>query len=273
MLLQVRTSTWSRASCLLALLWAAAPAMGSAAEPLRVGMDTRSRPWAFVPGLDYSKEDWSQAPRVTADELRRLEGVDVDFMKALAGRLGRGAQVVPWAWESIEDGLLSKAFDLLINAWVPSDRTPPEVVASAPYYEWGLLVVARADDPSIQSYRDLKGRRVGHFQDRVVGLSVWNLGAGTLVPLDDSDMLFDHLAAGKVDAVVEDSTYVRWRVARDPGFRIVGDRLNRHGYHVGLRREDRELLARVQAAIEDLVSSGEMDRIRARWESPAAAKR
>jgi ABC-type amino acid transport substrate-binding protein len=53
----------------------------------------------------------------------------------------------------------------------------------------------------------------------------------------------------------------------------VGDRLNRHGYHVGLRREDRELLARVQAAIEDLVSSGEMDRIRARWESPAAAKR
>jgi len=185
-------------------------------------MDTRSRPWAFVPELDYSKEDWTKPPRVSAAQLKRLEGVDVDFMKALAGRMNAVAQVVPWPWDSIEEGLSSKQFDLLINAWVPSDRTPASIVGSSPYYEWGLLIVVRSDNGSIGSYRDLASRRVGHFKDRAVDLSVRNLGAGTLVPLDDSDLLFDHLAAGKVDAVVEDSTYVRWRVATDRRFRTVG---------------------------------------------------
>jgi ABC-type amino acid transport substrate-binding protein len=109
---------------------------------------------------------------------------------------------------------------------------------------------------------------VGHFRDRVVDKSVAHLGAGLLVPVDDSDLLFDELAAGKLDAVVEDSTYVRWRVATDPGFRSVGDRLNRMGYHLALRREDRALYEKVQAAIRALAGSGEVEHIRRRWESP-----
>ena len=242
----------------------------TAAEPrlIRVGMDTRSRPWALVPGLDYSREDWTKPPLVSTEQLRRLEGVDVDFMKALASRMNAVPQVVPWPWASIEDGLVSGKYDLLINAWVPSDRTPSSIVASSPYYEWGLMVAVRSDDNAIRSYKDLAGRRVGHFKDRVVDLSVANLGARILVPMDDSDALFEQLAAGKLDAVVEDSTYVRWRVAADTRFRAVGQWLNRLGYRVGMRREDRQLHATVEAAIRELVRSGEMDRIRKRWESP-----
>lgn len=254
----------------VALALSLAGAARSAELPaLRIGMDTRSRPWAYVPGLDYSKEDWTQPPRIGPEQIERLEGVDVDFMKALCARLGVRPQVVPWAWASIEAGLLSGDFDVLINAWVPNDHTPAAIVASAPYYEWGLLVAVRADETSIHSFLDLRGRRVAHFRDRVVDLSVQNLGAASLVPLDDSDLLFDELAAGKVDAVVEDSTFVRWRVAQDSAFRIVGDRLNRHGYHVALRRQDAGLLARVQRAILELNRSGEMERIRSRWEAPA----
>jgi ABC-type amino acid transport substrate-binding protein len=173
---------------------------------LRVGMDTRSRPWASVPGLDYSKEDWAKAPTVTAAQLKRIEGIDIDVMKALAARMNRVPEIVPWPWDGIEDGLLSK--------------------------------------------------------------SMASLRAGTLVPVDDSDKLFDQLAAAAVDAVVEDSTYVRWRIATDGQFRAVGERLNRHGYHVALRREDRALYEAVQAATRDLTASGEIDRIRKRWESP-----
>jgi ABC-type amino acid transport substrate-binding protein len=253
---------------LLAVLLLAGPLGAAEREVLRVGMDTRSRPWAFVPGLDYSKEDWSKAPMVSAARLKRIEGVDIDVMKALVARMNRVPQIVPWAWAGIEDGLLSKQFDVIINAWVPSDRTPAAIVASSPYYEWGLLVAVRSEDKSIRTYKDLSGRRVGHFKDRAVDLSVANLGAGVLVPIDDSDLLFEQLAAGAVDAVVEDSTYVRWRIATDLRFRAVGERLNRLGYHVALRREDRELYETVQAAIRDLAASGEIVRIRKRWETP-----
>jgi len=252
----------------LAVLLTPQGLLGAEPAVIRMGMDTRSRPWAFVPGLDYSKEDLTKPPRISAAQIKLLQGVDIDVMKALASRMNVVPQVVPCAWASAEESLLARQFDVLLNAWGPNDRTPPSIVASSPYYVWGLLVAVRSDEAAIRSYPDLAGRRVGHFRDRVIDISVRNLKAGQLVGLDDSDVLFDHLASGAVDAVVDDSTYVRWRVARDPRFRVVGERLNRLGYHVGLRREDRDLYEKVQAAIQDLVASGEIDRIHKRWESP-----
>jgi glutamine transport system substrate-binding protein len=248
----------------------ALPALAAPAERevLRVGMDTRSRPWASVPGLDYSKEDFSKAPRISEAQLRELEGVDVDFLEALEPRLGASLRIVPAAWESIESGLLEGRYDMIVNAWTPTLRMSAEIVASDPYYEWGLLVAVRADDEAVHSYRDLAGRSVGHYRHPTVDRSVAHLGAKRLVPFDDSDALFDALAAGQVDAVIEDSTYVRWRAAGDGRFKTVGEPMNRHGYHVALRRQDTELVQRVQQAIRDLVAAGVPQVIRKRWEAP-----
>ena len=233
---------------------------------IRVGMDTRSRPWAYVPGLDYSREDFSKAPRISEAQLQLLEGVDIELLKALERRLGSRLRIVPAAWDTIEDGLLEGRYDLILNAWTPTPRMSAEIVASDPYYEWGLLVTVRADDASVASYRDLAGRSVGHFRHPTVDRSVVTLGAQRLVPFDDSDALFEALAARQIDAAIEDSTYVRWRVANDQRFRAVGEPLNRHGYHVALRRRDAGLLQRVQDAVGELIESGERDEIRRRWE-------
>jgi ABC-type amino acid transport substrate-binding protein len=257
------------AAALLALLAGPAPTT----QVLRVGMDTRSPPWAFVPNLDFSTEDFSAAPRLSPGQLDQIVGADIEILEALARRLGVKTRIVPTAWAGIEQGLLDKRFDVLMNAWVPSSKTPPGVVASSPYNEWGLVVVVRADNDAVTSFANLAGKVVGHFADPSVDRSVLSLRPGRRVPFDDSDRLFGALAAKKLDAAVEDSTYARWRTAHDPaGIRIVGEPLNRLGYHLGLRREDGALLARLEGAIKDLRASGELARIRKRWEradSPA----
>ena len=234
---------------------------------VRVGMDTRSRPWAFVPGLDYAQEDFSKPPRISEAQLRELVGVDVDFLRALEPRLAASLRIVPAAWETIESGLVEGRFDMIVNAWTPTSRMPKEIVASDPYYEWGLLVATRAGDEAVRSHRDLAGRSVGHYRHPTIDRSAMNLGAKRLVGFEDSDALFEALAGKQVDAVIEDSTYVRWRVANDTRFRAVGEPLNRHGYHVALRRSDAELLRRVQKAIGELVAAGEPEKIRKRWET------
>jgi polar amino acid transport system substrate-binding protein len=252
-------------------LWLTAllPALAAPAERgvIRVGMDTRSRPWAFVPGLDYTQEDFAKPPSISEAQLAELVGVDIDFLKALEPRLAAGLRIVPAAWETIESGLLEGRYDVIVNAWTPTPRMSDEIVASDPYYEWGLLVAARADEQALRSYRDLAGRSVGHYRHPTIDRSVMNLGAKRLVGFDDSDALFEALAGKQVDAVIEDSTYVRWRVANDKRFRSVGEPLNRHGYHVALRRSDAELLQRVQKAIRELVATGEPEKIRKRWET------
>jgi len=254
----------------LALLLASALA-SPIAEPdvLRIGMDTRSRPWVFVPGLDYSKEDFAAPPRITAAQLEQLAGVEIDILAVVARRLKVRARIVPVAWGEIEKGLLDKRYDVLMNAWVPSSKTAPQIVASSPYNDWGLLVVVRADETRIRSFADLAGKVVGHFADPSVDRSAISLRAGRRVPFEDSDQLFEALAAKKIDAAVEDSTFVRWRVTQDDKFRSVGEPINRVGYHFGVRREDTALLSRLESAIRELRSSGELAEIKKRWETTA----
>src|SRR5262245_14048306 len=245
----------------------------AAETELRVGMDTRSRPWVFVPGLDYSAEDFSKPPRITPAQIAQLVGVDLDVLAALAARLGVTPRIVPVAWEDIEAGLVADNYDVIMNAWVPSSRTPKDIAASAPYYDWGLLVVVRSTD-KLRSFTELAGKTVGHFADPSVDRSALSLRAGKLVPFEDSDQLFDALLGRRVDAVVEDSTYARWRVVRDKELRIVGDPLNRLGYHLGVLSSRSDLLRRLNAAIKELRASDELARIRTRWESadgPGAA--
>jgi ABC-type amino acid transport substrate-binding protein len=239
-----------------------------AQEVFRVGMDTRSPPWSFVPGLDYSREDQSKDPQLSEAQLRKLTGIDVDVASALAQRMGMSVRIVPIAWFELEHALLSKRIDAILNAWTPGRLTPATIVASDAYYEWGLLLAVRADDASIKSYGDLARVTVGHFKSQVVERTLRSIGAGQLQAYDVQEALFDDLAAKKIGAILYDSPYVHWRVSRDKTFRTVGEPLNRLGYHVGLRREDAALIAKLKNALNELTVSGERERIRTKWETP-----
>jgi len=244
-------------------------AAGAPHEPaLRVGTATRNPPWAYVPGLDYAKDDPTKPPRLTQAQLRHLAGLDVDVMNALAGRLGARVEWVPRIWADLESGLVDRRYDVLIGSWTPSVETPETIVATTPYCDWGLLLGVRSDDASIRSYADLDGKRVGHVQDPAVERSLKAMGRGRFVAMSGEMRLLGALEARDLDAVMFDSVFARWRAAHDPSLRVVGEPLNRLGYHLGVRREDTALFDRLEAAVKALVGSGEAQAIRQRWDGP-----
>jgi ABC-type amino acid transport substrate-binding protein len=246
------------------LLWAATAA--NAQDVLRVGMDTRTPPWSHIPGVDYSQEDSTKSPQISEAQLGRVEGMDVDVATRLAQHLSARLRIVPTAWFDLETGLLAKRYDAIINGWTPSSKTSPAIFASTPYYDWGLLIAVRSDDKRVRAYADLAGMTIGHYRDPVAERTLTSLRPGKLIPFDSQEALFDELRAGSVRAVLFDSLYVRWRISHDPAFRAVGEPLNRLGYHVGLRREDSVLCRNIQSAVEWLVNSGEIAKIRQKWE-------
>ena len=240
-------------------------------EILRVGLDPRSPPSAFVPGANYSYDDTRQPPLIGEEALRRLEGFEIDVMNALARRLGMSPRVVPTSWYALERGLLEGRYDVILSSWTPSDRTPKEIAASIPYYDWGLIVAVRAEDARIRTLANLAGRKIGHIPDPSVERALrelnTGLGVGSVLVRDSGSLLFDDLKAGTIDALIFDSPSVRWRVSRDPFFQVVGEPLNRLGYHVGLRREDAALLARFNVAIQAFRDSDELHEIQRKWGS------
>ena len=263
-----------RAFAVLLAVPLAGPGPGSEPEPrlVRVGLDMRGEPWAYLRGVDSMKEDSSQPRRLTAAQIGHLEGLDVDITKALDERMRERLVIVPTRSGEIEQELLDNKIDLILNGWTPSAKTLPGIRASVPYYTWGLLIATRSADKSIHSIADLDGRRLGHIADPAVlpSLKAMGLSLGAmLVEVDrGGDELFERLGQGELDAVVFDSLFVRWRVARNPVFRAIGEPLNRLGCHVGVRATDPELFVSIQAAVRSFVASPDAPAILRKWESP-----
>lgn len=232
----------------------------------RVCADTRAPPWAFVKGLDSSKETIRDPPRISQAQLHRAEGFDIDLMRALAARLHRRSQIVPTSWFSSERALVEGRCDAIISAWTPGAGTPAAIAASIPYAEWGLLLVVAKSEATIRSIADLDGRRVAHYRDPAVSAALREMGHGSFSSFDDVETAFAEMKAGRLDAVFYDSLYVHWKLRADSSFRVVGEPLNRLGYHVGVRTEDAATLERIDATIRELQASGELSTLRRRWE-------
>jgi ABC-type amino acid transport substrate-binding protein len=240
---------------------------GQAGE-LRVGISPDNPPWSFVPERLAILEAGGTLPPFAPAQLRSLTGLDVDVAEALARRMGMSFAPVPATWLEIEKELIASKFDVILSSWTPSRKTPPEVVASEPYLTWGLVICIRGEEQRVRGLADLAALgAVGHYRDPAVEQTLRSLGAPNMKAFDSEFVLFRALQKGELEAVVHDSTFARWRVNKDPGLRLVGEPLNKLGYHAGVRRADGALLEKLQAAIRELRAAPELAAIRARWEA------
>lgn len=254
----------------LATLLALAVLAGSVqAADLKIGISSDNPPWSFVPErLPVLLAGATSLPPVTPVQFKGLSGLDVDVAKALAQRLGMTPRFVSASWLNIEKELLDKKFDVILSSWTPSRKTPPTVAASDPYYNWGLVIAVHGADAKVHNYRDLASARlVGYYADPAVEQTLRSLGATQSKSFDSEGAMFKALHDGTLDVIVHDSTYVHWRVNDDPDIRIVGEPLNRLGYHVGVRRADKELLLKVNGALKELAASPEMAEIKKKAEA------
>ncbi len=255
-----------RFATVVALALLGLPALGA---ELRIGISSDNPPWSFVPErLPALLGGATSLPPVTPAQFKGLSGLDVDVAKALAQRLGMTPRFVSASWINIEKELLENKFDVILSSWTPSRKTPASVAASDPYYSWGLVIAVHGADAKVRTYRDLAtARLVGYYADPAVEQTLRSLGATQSKSFDSEGALFKALLDGTLDALVHDSTYVRWRVNDDPTIRVVGEPLNRLGYHVGVRREDKDLFVRVNAALKELAASPEMAEIKKKAEA------
>lgn len=250
----------------LASSWSGA--LAAAESVLRVGISSDNPPWSFVPErVPLILSGQSGLPAVTPAQFKTLAGLDVDVAQLLAQHMGMTARLVPANWTNLEKELVADQFDVILSSWTPSRKTPPTVLASEPYYSWGL-VIAVHQGSKVKAFADLDSAAVvGHYADPAVEQTLRSLGSVKTKAYTSEGALFRDLKAGALEAVIHDSTFARWRVNADPSLRIVGEPLNRLGYHVGVRRQDTELFAKVQAGVKAMLASPEMAKLKAKWEA------
>jgi polar amino acid transport system substrate-binding protein len=206
------------------------------------------------------------------------KGFESAVAYAIADQLGYSQDQVEWTVEPFNSSYAPgpKDFDFDVNQISITPQRSQQVDFSTPYYTASQAVVAPkgSDAASATSLGDLADKSIG------VQIGTTSLDAvdQEIQPSQDPQVYNDSndvntaLKQGAVDAVVADlPTALYITAAQVPSAEIIGQFAAPGGDEWGaLLAKDSPLTACVSQAIDDLRSSGELDRIEQRWMSQAA---
>ena len=134
----------------------------------------------------------------------QLAGYDVDVANAVGRKLGKKVEFVQTPWDSIFAALEANRFDVVANEVTITPERQAKYDLSEPYSVGEGVIITRANDDSIKSLNDLKGKTVGATITSNWAQVSRDAGA-TLEPVEGFTQAITLLNQGRVDAVVNDS--------------------------------------------------------------------
>ena len=231
---------------------AVAPAPAPAAAAIVVGLDDHFPPMGF------------------RDEKNEIVGFDIDLAKEAAKRLGVQVTFKPIDWSAKEAELSGKRIDVLWNGLTITEERKANILFTKPYLENRQIIVV-LDNSAIKNKAELAGKVLG-VQDgssAVEAVQKDEAIAKSLKELkkfpDNVTALMD-LSAGRLDALVVDEVVGRYYTAKKSGeYRVLEENFGTEDYGVGTRKDDAELMGKLQKALDDMKKDGSAAAISTKW--------
>jgi polar amino acid transport system substrate-binding protein len=229
-----------------------APAAAPAAAAIVVGLDDNFPPMGF------------------RDEKNTLVGFDIDLAKEAGKRLGVEVKFKPIDWNAKEAELNGKRVDVLWNGLTITEARKEKILFTTPYLENRQIIVVLDKSP-LKTKAELKDKVVG-VQDGSSAIEAVQKDAATSKSLKELKKFADNvtalmdLSAGRLDALVVDEVVGRYYTAKKPGeYRVLEEHFGTEDYGVGTRKEDTELMAKIQKAMDDMKKDGSAAAISTQW--------
>ncbi|MGO3742722.1 amino acid ABC transporter substrate-binding protein [Kerstersia sp.] len=222
-------------------------------------------PAKIVVGLDDNFP-----PMGFRDDKNELVGFDIDMAREAAKRLGSEVEFKSIDWGSKEAELNGKRVDVLWNGLTITDERRKNIGFTEPYMENHQIIIVTQASP-VQSKTDLAGRVVGAQEgsSAVDAIKKEEEVAASFKDLktfgDNITALMD-LGTGRLDAVVVDEVVGRYYVSKRPEeFRVLEDHFGTEEYGVGVRKDDTELLKKLDESLNAMKKDGSAATISNKW--------
>ena len=195
-------------------------------------------------------------------------GWEIEIGDAVCAAMEEDCVWVPIAWDGIIPALTAKKIDAIFGSMSITDERKQTINFSDKYYNTPAALIA-PKNIAIESADDLKGKRVGVQVSSTHSNYVETyLSDGTDVKIyQDFNEHNQDLFAGRVDAVVADSLALAPFLESAEGacceikMELNDEEIFGIGVGAGIRKEDEELLTKINAAIKQIREDGTYDEI------------
>jgi len=232
---------------------------GSKNKPVVVAVDATLIPMAFT------------------DEHNKLSGFEVDLIREVARQAGFGIELVNVEWAGLFGGLVTRKFDAVISSVTILDERKKRMAFSIPYLRSGVAMVVRKQTRGIETLEDVK--RANGIVGAHLGTTAWFLIKKDPQIRVKGYQQYGHaitdLINGKIDAVVgESSGTLYYRTHEKELFqkiKMVGEIMTEEYYGIVLRKNDTELMEKINRALRRLLENGAIQKLHDKWSLGKAA--
>jgi lysine-arginine-ornithine-binding protein len=197
-----------------------------------------------------------------------LLGFDVDIAKAICAKMKAKCTIVAQDWDGIIPGLLAKKYDLIVASMSITAERKKKVAFSDRYYSNFLQFVAKKGSGMKPTPAGLKGKTIGAQRATVSAqyLEDKYRKSATIKVYDKQTAAWLDLKSGRLDAVLVDLYPGYDWVRKNPNFAFVGNKIDINDkIGIAARKEDKALLAKVNAALAAIRKDGTYKKINAKY--------
>lgn len=214
-------------------------------------------------------------PFFTKDASGTWVGWEIELMDAVCAEMKEKCSIVEMSWDGLIPGLLSKKFDVIWSSMSITDERKKTIAFTDKYYNTPSKLIGQKDGKIGVEPANLEGKTIG-IQVSTIQTSYFKeyfsekSSEKTYSTLDEA---FQDLAAGRIDYVFGDAIPLITFLTYDVGLECCEDKgdvaddiaILGSGVGAGLRKDDTELQARLNAAIAAVRASGKYAEISAKY--------
>ncbi|CCQ89686.1 putative amino acid ABC transporter, periplasmic binding protein [Nitrospina gracilis 3/211] len=221
--------------------------------------------------------DATLPPMSFLNDQNQLAGFEIDLIDAVAKQAGFEYDLINVEWNGLFGGLITKKYDLVISSVTILEERRERMAFSVPYLQSGLSLVVQRGTQGVTSLEDVQA------QDGIVGAQRATTAFFYLEDYSELNKqayeLYGHaiqdLIKGEIAAVLGESTGTLYYKNNDAAvfreIKMVGDILTEEHYGIVARKDEAELLQRVNEALNKLLADGTVARLHEKWELGQAA--
>lgn len=146
-------------------------------------------------------------------------GMDIDLAHDLAKHLGMQLDLVQTTWATLISDLGAKC-DLAMGGITVTPQRAQQALFSAPYLRDGKAAIVRCTDvakfPTLEAIDQRGVRVVVNPGGTNAQFDRSNLHRATVIEYPDNDTIFEQVANGNANAMITDSSEIRWETTQNP---------------------------------------------------------
>lgn len=220
--------------------------------------------------LSYAPIDFVQEGTNTAI------GLDADIAHCIGEAWSVDVQIQNTSFDAIIPALTSGQADVIMSAMSDTEERR-QVIDFVDYFVAGSGILVQEGNPEgIRTVADLCGKTVA-IQVGTVQIEEANAQNAecaepiTLQTFEQNTDTIQALASKRVDAALMDFPVAAYSATNVEGTEVVGEQYNTGPYGIGVRKDDPEVRAALQSALDAMRAGGQYDAILQYWELEAGA--